>query len=306
MLFPFQLWSVFSTLMLLASCGILITQSIPAVRGSRPNRLWAKQNATAPPVPATEYQIKAYDKLLYADIILCLAMLTEYVARLVCCPKKINFIKEPKVILSFLSLLPSVLSGFLYYYLEISDIERDLSVLTVVVKIMFCLRLLRIICLARYDQYFPAIRVLILTVRASISSIFLVTALMAGLALIFGGCLYYIESHVDSIPYGMWWAAVTMTTLGYGDVSPVTPLGMVFGILCVVTGIMILVLPIPIVSQHYEVFNSAMIEFHKLKEQARVGAWPGEKEEEKGETWDKKAKAVQVHHFDTNSVATCT
>ena len=290
--------------MLLASCGILITQSIPSIRGSRPNR--AKDNATITPIhDDTGYQITTYDELLYADIILCLAMLAEYLARLVCCPRKLDFIKEPKVILSFLSLLPSVLSGFLYYYLEVSDFDKHVSVLTVVVKIMFCLRLLRIICLARYDQYFPAIRVLILTVRASIKAIFLVTALLAALALIFGGCLYYIESHVDSIPYGMWWAAVTMTTLGYGDVSPVTPLGMVFGILCVVTGIMILVLPIPIVSQHYEVFSSAMIAFHKLKEQARIGAWPGEVEGEKCETSEIKVKEVEVHHFDTNNGATC-
>ena len=140
---------------------------------------------------------------------------------------------------------------------------------------LFRMRILRVFALLRYDQYYPTLRVLIMTVSASWRAIVTISTLLLAMTVFYGSCLYYLEiRRIRSIPYGMWWAAVTMTTLGYGDVYPTSPAGCLLGILCVVSGIIILVLPIPVVSMHYDHFTASMAQFEQLKARFRHGDKP--------------------------------
>ena len=269
----FQFWSIFSTILLIFSLCILIAQSIHIVRDSG-RHFFAPGNSTNKS-SSGDKPVSAYEALIYTDIFVCLVLLLEYLLRFICCPRKYDFIKCPKMIVSVLSLIPSVTAGVMFGLYSGTDLVVYNRTYMDVIGILFRMRILRVFALLRYDQYYPTLRVLIMTVSASWRAIATISMLLLAMTVFYGGCLYYLEiRRISSIPYGMWWAAVTMTTLGYGDVYPTTPAGYLLGVLCVVSGIIILVLPIPVVSMHYDHFTASMAQFEQLKAGFRHGDKP--------------------------------
>ena len=133
---------------------------------------------------------------------------------------------------------------------------------------------MRVIALARYDHYYPNLRIFILTMKASAQSVAMILGLVITLALFYGGCLYYLErGQIPSILHGMWWATVTMTTLGYGDFYPTTELGYCIGTVCVISGTLLLVLPIPVIGANFRLYTAAMEHFEEMKRKARQGQY---------------------------------
>ena len=81
--------------------------------------------------------------------------------------------------------------------------------------------------------------------------------------IIFASLVYYAEriqsnpqNDFNSIPLGLWWALVTMTTVGYGDMVPKTYLGMFVGALCALGGVLTVALPVPVIVSNFEMYYS--------------------------------------------------
>jgi voltage-gated potassium channel len=79
---------------------------------------------------------------------------------------------------------------------------------------------------------------------------------MTAMLLVASTAIYYIERHVSpddfgSIPESMWWALATLTTVGYGDVVPATPLGKIVGGMVMIFGLGMFALPIGILASGY-------------------------------------------------------
>ncbi len=114
-------------------------------------------------------------------------------------------------------------------------------------------RLLRVMRLLRLTRYSPAMhtlgRVIYGERRALVAAAYLLAA-----AVIFAATgIHFIEAEAQpdkfgSVPESAWWAITTLTTVGYGDVVPVTMWGKMFGGMVMVTGLCILALPVAIIS----------------------------------------------------------
>ncbi|MGC2778954.1 MAG: cyclic nucleotide-gated ion channel [Bradyrhizobium sp.] len=102
-------------------------------------------------------------------------------------------------------------------------------------------------------RYSPALRSLLSAVQAERRTLIGCLVILAGAVLLFASLLYAIERDVQpdkfgTIPHAMWWAIVTLGTVGYGDVVPVTPLGRVVTVFAIIWGFAMIALPVAIIS----------------------------------------------------------
>ncbi|MEQ1653204.1 MAG: cyclic nucleotide-gated ion channel [Hyphomicrobium sp.] len=147
---------------------------------------------------------------------------------------RLSLAKSPALIIDLMAILP-----FYLHHL----VPLDLGILRM-------LRLLRFLKLSRYS---PAMHTLIRVLQNERKAL-VGAALLLFTALLFSSTLmYHLESAAQpdkfgSVPAAAWWSITTLTTVGYGDATPVTPLGRLLAGLTMVFGLCILALPVAIIS----------------------------------------------------------
>ena len=102
-------------------------------------------------------------------------------------------------------------------------------------------------------RYSPALRSLLAALHAERRALFGCIVILTGAVLLFASLLYAIEHRIQpdkfgTIPQAMWWAIVTLGTVGYGDVVPVTPAGKIVSVFAIVVGFAMIALPVAIIS----------------------------------------------------------
>ncbi len=142
---------------------------------------------------------------------------------------RIRYMMTPMAIIDLLAILPFYFSLF---------IDADL-------RILRALRLLRVFKLTRYSS---AMTMLLDVLQEEAKTLFACFFILFILLIITSTGAYLVEQAVQpdvfgSIPDSMWWALVTLTTVGYGDVTPVTPLGRIFGGIVTIIGVGMAALP---------------------------------------------------------------
>lgn len=101
------------------------------------------------------------------------------------------------------------------------------------------------------------------TFRASAKELTLLVFFLVLGIVVFASLVYYAEriqvnpeNDFNSIPLGLWWALVTMTTVGYGDMTPKTYVGMFVGALCALAGVLTIALPVPVIVSNFAMYYS--------------------------------------------------
>ncbi|XP_047433992.1 potassium voltage-gated channel subfamily C member 4 [Mugil cephalus] len=198
---------------------------------------------------------------------ICVVWFTfEFLVRIITCPDKIFFIKNTLNIIDFVAILP--------FYLEMGLKGLSSKAATDVLGFLRVVRFVRILRIFKLTRHFVGLRVLGHTLRASVNEFLLLIIFLALGVLIFATMIYYAErigdptisnkTHFRNIPISFWWAVVTMTTLGYGDMYPQTTAGMMVGALCALAGVLTIAMPVPVIVNNFGMYYSLAMAKQKL------------------------------------------
>lgn len=148
----------------------------------------------------------------------------ELLLRFIFSPDKTEFIKGALNIVDFLSIIP------FYFKLIIKAVDPNVSQKTL--EFLNFFRVARIFRIFKLTRHLSGLKILFHTIKASLKELFLLIMIIIIGILIFASLIFYAErfednpdNEFDTIFRGFWWALITMTTIGYGDVVPKTVAG---------------------------------------------------------------------------------
>uniref|UniRef100_I3K446 Uncharacterized protein n=1 Tax=Oreochromis niloticus TaxID=8128 RepID=I3K446_ORENI len=218
------------------------------------------------------YTIDGKTYMEWGEIVTIVFFTFEYLIRLITTPDIVLFLKSGLNFVDMVSVMPYFVQIIFEAFTDSEDVnaQEDLramarvSKLSHVLKIVKLLRIFRILKLARHSTGMRAFAFTLRRCYQEASCIFLFIAL--GI-FTFSALLHSAEretegSPISSIPYAWWWAAVSISTVGYGDVVPVTILGRIVAFGCITFGIILNGMPISFL------FNKFSDYYSKLKTQA--------------------------------------
>ncbi|CAL4200446.1 unnamed protein product [Meganyctiphanes norvegica] len=201
----------------------------------------------------------------------CVAWFTfELIVRFMSCPNKVDFIRgdlmniiDIVAILPYFFTLTKVLSEEYFTTgpdnpnLITDEDGRDNQVMSLaVIRVMRLIRVFRIFKLTRYSK---GLRLIGRALKASLKELSLLIFFLCIGVVLFASAVYFAEvgaedSHFQSIPDAFWWAVVTMTTVGYGDMTPVGVWGKIVGAMTAVAGVIVCSLPISIICSNFDFY----------------------------------------------------
>lgn len=208
-----KIFDILLLIIILISIALVMLESVPAI--------------------SNNYQ----NLLRIAEWFITVIFTIEYIFRILIVKKPFRYIFSFYGIIDLLSVLPTYIGLVLVG-----------SHSLVVIRVLRLLRVFRILKLTRYTQ---ASQTLAKAIWASRQKISVFIFFVITLVIIVGTVMYIIEGPehgFTSIPRGIYWAIVTLTTVGYGDISPVTPAGQFFASVVMIMGYAIIAVPTGIVT----------------------------------------------------------
>jgi hypothetical protein len=188
-------------------------------------------------IPSVHEPLKL--EFYWFDTIAIAVFTVEYLLRLYAAPEqdpnrsgiigRLSFIKKPTSIIDLVAIAP--------YYLQF--------IFAVDLRFIRILRVLRILKLTRYNTALNTFSMVLKREKRAFSAAMFITVLIT----ILSGAIVYEFEHVaqpekfDTMPRAMYWAVITLASVGYGDISPVTPIGQAFTMVLAILGIGIVALP---------------------------------------------------------------
>ncbi|KAI1301738.1 Potassium voltage-gated channel protein Shaker [Halotydeus destructor] len=189
----------------------------------------------------------------------------ELVLRFLSCPDQIEFVKDMMNSIDLMAIIPYFIT--LVTVLEETNKVDDLAKVAVAAEkdkgaslaILRVIRLVRVFRIFKLSRHSKGLQILGMTLKASLRELALLIFFLFIGVILFSSAVYYAEagserSYFKSIPDAFWWAVVTMTTVGYGDMRPVGVWGKIVGSLCAIAGVLTIALPVPVIVSNFNYF----------------------------------------------------
>lgn len=186
---------------------------------------------------SAEWRAQYGDLFFKLEMAFTVLFTIEYILRLICIKRPLRYVFSFLGLVDLLAIIPGYLSLFF-------GAGQSLIVLR-------ALRLLRIFRIFKLTHYLAEMKFLSTAIKASIRKISIFMLVVLTIVIIMGSVMYVVEGGKNgftSIPESIYWAIVTITTVGYGDISPTTSLGKFVASAIMLMGYAIIAVPTGIVT----------------------------------------------------------
>ncbi len=187
------------------------------------------------------FDSKYHRFLNFSEWVVTILFTIEYILRIICINRPRRYIFSFFGIVDLLSTIPKYLSYFVGGGSQYITAFR-------------ALRLLRVFRILKLVRFVGESNNLLRALRASRTKIFVFVFFIIIISVLLGTIMYMVEGPqhgFNSIPHSVYWTIVTLTTVGYGDISPQTGLGRIIATLIMIIGYGIIAVPTGIVSAEY-------------------------------------------------------
>ncbi|XP_070763583.1 potassium voltage-gated channel subfamily A member 1 isoform X3 [Enoplosus armatus] len=241
--------AVVSVLVIVISIVIFCLETLPEFRDEK-EYLQPRNNSTQPDHGFTPFN----DPFFIVETVCIIWFSFEIIVRFFASPSKPAFFKNIMNSIDIVSILP-------YFITLGTDLAQhqgngQQAMSFAILRIIRLVRVFRIFKLSRHSK---GLQILGHTLRASMRELALLIFFLVIGVILFSSAVYFAEadeptSQFTSIPDAFWWAVVTMTTVGYGDMKPITVGGKIVGSLCAIAGVLTIALPVPVIVSNFNYF----------------------------------------------------
>ncbi|XP_041789489.1 potassium voltage-gated channel subfamily A member 1 isoform X2 [Chelmon rostratus] len=241
--------AVVSVLVIVISIVIFCLETLPEFRDEK-EYLQPRHNSTQPDHGFTPFN----DPFFIVETVCIIWFSFEIIVRFFASPSKPAFFKNIMNSIDIVSILP-------YFITLGTDLAQhqgngQQAMSFAILRIIRLVRVFRIFKLSRHSK---GLQILGHTLRASMRELALLIFFLVIGVILFSSAVYFAEadeptSQFTSIPDAFWWAVVTMTTVGYGDMKPITVGGKIVGSLCAIAGVLTIALPVPVIVSNFNYF----------------------------------------------------
>ncbi|KAM9843461.1 potassium voltage-gated channel subfamily A member 1 [Aulostomus maculatus] len=236
----------------------------------------------------------------------------ELIVRFTCAPSKMHFFKDVMNTIDFFAIIP-------YFVTLGTELAKDKgtqpSVSLALIRVIRLVRVFRIFKLSRHSK---GLQILGQTLKASLRELALLIFFLFIGVILFSSAVYFAEvdspdTSFTSIPEAFWWAVVSMTTVGYGDMYPETVGGKLVGSMCAIAGVLTISLPVPVIVSNFSYFYHREMECEDTTEYRHVSTslWEKDRDDDEEEDYDDEEDEGPEHMGDyaplygQNNAGTC-
>lgn len=256
--------AIISVVVILLSIVVFCLETLPEFKH------YKLFNATANRTRIEEDEVPDFTDPFFLIETICIVWFTfEIIVRIVVCPNQRNFFKDMMNVIDIMAIIP--------YFITLATVlaeeennanaadlreptpqERS-SNQAMSLAILRVIRLVRVFRIFKLSRHSKGLQILGRTLKASMRELGLLIFFLFIGVILFSSAVYFAEagselSYFKSIPDAFWWAVVTMTTVGYGDMTPVGVWGKLVGSLCAIAGVLTIALPVPVIVSNFNYF----------------------------------------------------
>uniref|UniRef100_A0A8C2SRY0 Potassium voltage-gated channel subfamily A member 7-like n=2 Tax=Coturnix japonica TaxID=93934 RepID=A0A8C2SRY0_COTJA len=248
--------ALLSVLIILVSIVVFCLETLPQFKagGEEDEQLPTSSPNTTDTDPPSGSRSWSDDPFFLVETLCICWFSLELLVRLLASPSKSKFFRNAMNLIDVAAIIPY----FITLGTELAR-RRGVAQPAMSLAILRVIRLVRVFRIFKLSRHSKGLQILGQTLKASMRELGLLIFFLFIGVILFSSAVYFAEaddadSSFTSIPQAFWWAVVTMTTVGYGDMAPVTVGGKLVGSLCAIAGVLTIALPVPVIVSNFSFF----------------------------------------------------